>query len=65
MTRLRGMRKLVGISTKELADRSGISYRTILHYETRERDINKAKVETVIKLANALGCDVSDLIEPI
>ena len=35
----------------------------ILKYETGEKNIDHAKPETLIKLAEALGCKVSDIIE--
>jgi DNA-binding Xre family transcriptional regulator len=32
-------------------------------YEQREKDINKAQVHIVIKIARALNCNIEDLIE--
>ena len=32
-------------------------------YEQRENDINKAGVNIVSSLAQALGCDIEDLLE--
>jgi hypothetical protein len=32
-------------------------------YEQKQNDIRKAQVTVVVNLANALGCDVEDLID--
>lgn len=51
-----------GLSQSELADRSGVSLRTIQGYEIGQRDINKASGETLYKLSKALGCLMEDLL---
>lgn len=62
-TTLKRMRKNYGCSQAELSALSGVSLRSIQMYEQRNKDINKASVETVFRLAKALGCDVETLIE--
>jgi transcriptional regulator with XRE-family HTH domain len=47
----------------ELAKLSGASIRSIQMYEQRNKDINKASVETVLRMATVLGCTIEDLIE--
>lgn len=47
----------------ELAIHSGVSLRSIQMYEQRNKDINKASAETLLKLSKALGCTMEDLIE--
>ena len=32
-------------------------------YEQRKQEINKARAETVARLAGTLGCEVEDLLE--
>lgn len=61
---LQYMRKTKGITQKELAERSHVSIRQIQHYEQKTHDINGASVITVLNIAEALGCDVYDIIEP-
>ena len=61
-SRLKFMREDKGISQVELADKSGVNLRMIQHYEQGFKDINNAKVVTVLSLAEALGCDVYDII---
>ena len=61
MTKLEEMRKKRGISRPQLADASGVSFRTIEAYEHELRDINRAAIEDVYKLAKALYCKMEDI----
>ena len=56
-------RKELGITQKELAEKSGVNIRMIQQYESRVKDINKAAVITVMSLSKVLGCQVEDLME--
>lgn len=62
-TRLQTIRKRCGFTQNELSKISGVSLRSIQMYEQRNKDINKAQLDTVNNLANALGCRIEDLIE--
>jgi len=62
-TRLQVQRKLAGYTQQMLADKSGISLRTLQQYEIRAKDINKAASMTLSILANVLGCQLEDLLE--
>ena len=62
-TNLKRLRTVYGCSQAELAKRAGVSLRSVQMYEQRNKDINKASVETVSRLAKALGCSIEDLIE--
>ena len=62
-TNLKRIRIAYGCTQAELAKRSGVSLRSIQMYEQRNKDINKASVETVHSLAKVLGCSIEDLIE--
>lgn len=62
-TRLQSMRKKVGYSQRELAEKSGVNLRTLQQYELGAKDINKASIQNVTALANALGCEIEDIIE--
>ena len=62
MTLLKAVREAKRMSQKQLADVSGVSYRMIQHYEQGTKDIKGAAVVTVIKLADALGVTVKDII---
>lgn len=61
-SKLSVIRKARGFTQAELAKTSGISLRMIQLYEQKQNDISKAKVDTVLALCKALGCDVEDLI---
>ena len=62
-TNVKRFRESLGITQKELSERSGVSIRMIQHYEQGSKDINAAAVMTIYKLAQALECTVEDLIE--
>lgn len=62
-TNLKRIRQMYGCTQAELAKRSGVGLRSIQMYEQRNKDINKAGVETVYRLAKVLGCSMEDLIE--
>lgn len=64
-TNLKTKRKQVGLSQSELAKLSGIPVRTIQQYEQRQKNINKAQVEYLFKLSNALECSVECLMEKV
>ena len=62
-TKLKLKRENLNMSQADLAEKSGVSKRTIQAYEQRDKDINKASVEIVSKLASALNCSIDDLLE--
>lgn len=61
--KLKSRRENIALSQADLAEKSGVSKRTIQAYEQREKDINKASVEIASKLAAALSCSIDDLME--
>lgn len=63
LTRLKQIRESKGLSQSQLAKASGVNVRIIQHYEQGFRDINKASAETVLKLADALDCDIREIME--
>ena len=62
-TNLKRIRTAYGFTQAELAKRSGVSLRSIQMYEQRNKNINKASVDTMYSLAKVFGCTVEDLIE--
>lgn len=62
-TNLKRIRTTYGFTQAELAERSGVSLRSIQMYEQRNKNINKASADTMYRLAKALGCTMEDLIE--
>lgn len=64
-TNLKKMRQKAGFSQSKLAEFSGVPVRTIQQYEQRQKNINKAQVEYLLMLAQALCCRVEDLVEKV
>lgn len=51
------------LSQSELSRLSEVPVRTIQQYEQRQKKINNAGAETIMKLAKVLDCSASDLLE--
>ena len=64
-TNLKRLRRQAGLTQRELAEKSGISLRTIQQYEQRKKNINKAQIDTLIPLSMVLYCEVRDLLDLI
>ena len=62
-TNLKRIRTAYGCTQAGLVKLSGVSLRSIQMYEQRNKDINKASVETVLRMARVLGCTIEDLME--
>ena len=62
-TNLKQIRTSYGCTQAELAEKSGVSLRSIQMYEQRNKDINKASVDAVCRLAKVLGCTIEDLMQ--
>ena len=63
-SRLKFIREEKGMTQAELAIRSGVNLRSIQNYEQGFKDINGARVTTVLALADALECDVYEIVQP-
>ena len=62
-TNLKRIRKISGLSQKELAEASGVPLRQIQLFEQRQRDINHTRAIDVVKMSRVLGCKVEDLLQ--
>ena len=51
---LRELRQKRGMTQRELASRSGVHHNAIAKFETGERDIRSASLDTALKLCDAL-----------
>ena len=60
---LQQARLRAGLSQSGLAKASGINLRTLQQYEQGSRSIDGASLETLCKLAAALGCTIFDILE--
>ena len=64
-TKLQELRKNIGYSQRELAEKSGVNLRTLQQYELKAKDINKAATATLLALSKTLGCKIEDLLENV
>ncbi len=62
MSNLKKMREQKLMTQAELSEKSGVNIRMIQYYEQGAKDIKKGNVMTVLSLADALGCDVREII---
>ena len=60
---LKTIRESRGITRQQLSELSGVNVRMIERYEQGERDINGAKIKTLLRLCKALGCNLEDIID--
>ena len=63
MGKLQELRKGAGLTQKELADKAGMKCKILQQYEIDYRHIDGARLETLISLANALNCQIYELLE--
>ena len=59
---LQRLRKAVGLSQSQLAKLTGINVQVLQQYERGARDLNGAKLVTLLKICNALECRLADII---
>lgn len=62
-TNLKEKRLQAGLSQSQLAQLSSVPLRTVQQYEQRQKNINFAKMETVVALSKALSCQPTELME--
>lgn len=62
MSNLKKMREQKLMTQAELSEKSGVNIRMIQYYEQGSKDIKKGNVMTVLSLADALGCDIREII---
>jgi len=62
MSNLKRMREQKLMTQVELSEKSGVNIRMIQHYEQGTKDIKKCNVITALNLAEALGCEIRDII---
>lgn len=63
VSKLKLVRIQKGMKQAELAERSGVPLKCIGNYEQLRRDINRARVDIVYRLALALDCQIEELLE--
>ena len=62
-TKLKALRVESGLTQKEVAERANIDIKIYCGYEQGVRNIDGAKLLTLIKICNVLGCELDDILE--
>lgn len=62
-SKLKTARKHCGLTQEDLANESRVSLNTIRAYERKSKDINKAQSDIILRLARALKCNMTDLLD--
>lgn len=62
-SKLKIVRRHCAMTQETLARESGVSLNTIRAYERKSKDLNKAQLDIVMRLAKALRCDAADLVD--
>lgn len=63
MTRLKTIRENTGMSQSQFTKAAGVNNRVYQHYEQGSRQIDGAKIETLLRISTTANCRISDLIE--
>lgn len=64
MANLQKLRIDSGLSQSQLANKAGLSVRTLQVYEQGQREVSHARIDVILKLCIALGCEMDDLLCP-
>ncbi|MCL2110930.1 MAG: helix-turn-helix domain-containing protein [Clostridiales bacterium] len=60
--KLKAMRETAGLSQHQLAEAIGATQKIYQHYEQGSRDLNGAKLVTILKICDALSCRMEDVL---
>lgn len=63
MVKLKEMRQARGLSQSKLAEKAGLNVRTLQHYEQGSKIFDHARLDTILKCALALECQLEELID--
>ena len=62
-SKMKKIRVAKGMTQIELSLSSNVNIKSIAYYEQYPERINKASVETLLKICDSLGCEITDIIE--
>lgn len=60
--KLKEIREKAGLSQSQLAKLADVNVRIYQNYEQGVRDLSKAQLSTILKICNALNCNISDIV---
>lgn len=52
-----------GMTQQQLSEASGVPVKSLGNLEQKRRDINHCRVDIVYRLADALGCEMVDILD--
>lgn len=61
--KLKEMRQAANLSQSQLAEKAGLSLRTLQHYEQGAKEFDHARIDTILKVCLVLNCKFEDIIE--
>ena len=61
--KLKEMRQAANLSQSQLAEKAGLSLRTLQHYEQGAKEFDHARIDTILKICLVLNCKLEDIIE--
>lgn len=63
MTRLREIRLSKGLTQKQVSEQTGLSLRTLQHYEQGGKNFDHARLGTILNVCLALDCSLFEILE--
>lgn len=63
MANLKEIRKICGMTQKELSEKSGVNIRQIQKYESGEYSLDNMTTRTADGISRALGCSIDELVK--
>lgn len=63
MTKLKQIRQHSGLTQSELAKKVNINLRTLQYYEQGVKQLDHARIDTILKICLELDCNISDIME--
>lgn len=61
-SKLQNARLAAGLSQSQLASAAGLNVRMLQYYEQGARDLNGARLDTLLKICLALDCKLEDIL---
>ena len=60
--KLKTLREEAGLTQQQLSNKAGVNIQTLRKYEQGTKNINNARLKTILKLAISLNCNISDIL---
>lgn len=60
--KLKQIRKMRGLTQRQLAERCNISIKSVQAYEQGTRKLETANINTILKICEVLNCNLTDIL---